>query len=82
MTLTRRDSLKLAGLGAGALLLPGGGVEAAPAVPRYLQQQASTYADDPRQAARAWFAEARSVAGSAPERSDRGELLTGAPHPA
>ena len=59
MTLTRRDSLKLAGLGAGALLLPGRGVGTAPAVPRYLQEHASAYARDPRQAARAWFAHAR-----------------------
>ena len=59
MPLTRRDSLKLAGLGAGALLLPGGDVGAAPGVPRYLQEHASTYAGAPRQAARNWFAQAR-----------------------
>jgi alpha-L-fucosidase len=58
MTLKRRDFLERAGGGAAALLLaPGGGTGSA--VPRYLQDHAELYAEDPRQAARAWFAEAR-----------------------
>ena len=58
MRLTRRDCLKVAGLGAGALLLPGRGAGAAD-VPRYLRDHATAYARDPRRAARDWFAEAR-----------------------
>jgi alpha-L-fucosidase len=59
MSPTRRDCLKLAGLGAGALLLPGQSARGSSAVPRYLQEHAASYVEDPRQAAAAWFADAR-----------------------
>ncbi len=59
VNVTRRDCLKLAGLGAGALFIPGRAFGASETLPRYLQGYADRYAKSPRQAALAWFKDAR-----------------------
>lgn len=61
MISTRRNFLRLSGLGAaGAALFPRlGKAEAAPAVPSYLKNCADLYARDPKAAALAWFKDAK-----------------------
>jgi len=59
--MNRRHFIKTIGLGAGVCALPGVQGESAEAnqVPSYLKHQAQLYQTDPREAALAWFKEAR-----------------------
>ena len=59
ISMSRRDVIKVAGAAAATACLPRGAAGAPAKAPGYLKSYAKQYAEDPRAAARAWFADAK-----------------------